>query len=47
VKLAYYAKNIKNQIDTGLLIPSTQIGVFTSVNLQRGHVIGTELSVRN
>src|SRR5207248_3425776 len=44
VKLAYFYKQIRDQIDTGLLIPTTQIGVFSSVNLQRGKVSGTELS---
>ena len=38
VKLAYFYKQIRDQIDTGLLIPTTQIGVFSSVNLQRGKV---------
>ncbi len=44
VKLAAYYKEIQNQIDTGLLVPGTQIGVFTSVNFNEGHVRGTELS---
>jgi outer membrane receptor protein involved in Fe transport len=43
-KVAYYDKAIKNQVDTGLLIPSTQLGIFTSVNLERDHVRGLELS---
>ena len=44
VKLAYYYKNMRNQIDTNLLIPGTQIGVFTSVNFEKGSAHGTELS---
>jgi len=44
VKLAYYYKNMTNQIDTNLLIPGTQIGVFTSVNFEKGSAHGTELS---
>ena len=43
-KLAFYQKSNRRQIDTGLLLPSTQIGVFTSVNLQRSTVRGTEFS---
>jgi len=43
-KLAYYYKNMRNQIDTNLLIPGTQIGVFTSVNFARGSAHGAELS---
>ena len=43
-KLAYYAKNIRNQIDTGLLVPNTQIGVYSSVNFTDGDVHGVELS---
>jgi outer membrane receptor protein involved in Fe transport len=44
VKLAYFYKQMRDQIDTGLLIPSTQIGAFTSINFQRGRVYGSELS---
>lgn len=44
LKASYYYKDIQNQIDTGLLIPSTQLGVFTSVNLDRAHIQGVELS---
>ena len=44
IKLAYYYKNMTNQIDTNLLIPGTQIGVFTSVNFEKGSAHGTELS---
>ena len=43
-KLAWYYKDIRDQVDTGLLIPSTQLGVFTSVNLDRAAVHGTEFS---
>ena len=44
VKIAYYYKNMTNQIDTNLLIPGTQIGVFTSVNFQHGSAHGVDLS---
>jgi len=44
VKAAYYYKDIRNQIDTGLLIPGTQIGVQTSVQFDKGSVRGLELS---
>ncbi len=43
-KVAYYAKNMRNQIDTGLLIPNTQIGAYTAVNFTDGNVHGIELS---
>ncbi|CCW36278.1 hypothetical protein CTKA_01612 [Chthonomonas calidirosea] len=44
VKLAYYIKDIRNQVDTGLLIPGSQIGLFSSVNFQIGGVHGVEFS---
>jgi outer membrane receptor protein involved in Fe transport len=43
-KVSFYEKFIKNQVDTGLLIPSTQLGLFTSVNFDRDHVHGAEVS---
>lgn len=43
-KAAYYYKNIRNQVDTGLLIPGSQIGLYSAVNLQYGGVHGIELS---
>ena len=43
-KIAYYYKEIKNQVDTGLLIPGSQIGLYSAVNFQYGAVHGTELS---
>ncbi len=43
-KIAYYYKDIKDQIDTGLLIPGTQIGIYSSVNFSKGGVHGLELS---
>ncbi|MCW3100569.1 MAG: hypothetical protein JWL77_6187 [Chthonomonadaceae bacterium] len=43
-KIAYYVKDIRNQIDTGLLIPFTQIGVFSTLNFTDGNVHGLELS---
>ncbi len=42
VSLAYYVKQIHNQVDTGLLIPGSQIGLYSSVNLQYGGVHGIE-----
>jgi outer membrane receptor protein involved in Fe transport len=44
VTLAYYYKDIRNQVDTGLLIPGSQIGLYSAVNLERGGVHGVELS---
>ena len=43
-KVSYYVKDIKDQVDTGLLIPSTQLGLYTSVNLDEAAVHGLELS---
>ena len=44
LKIAYFYKEMQNQIDTGLLVPFTQIGVYSSVNFQRGHARGLEIS---
>lgn len=44
VTLAYYYKDIRNQVDTGLLIPGSQIGLYSAVNLQFGGVHGVEFS---
>jgi outer membrane receptor protein involved in Fe transport len=44
VKVAYYVKDIRNQIDTGLLIPGSQIGLYSALNLQYGGVHGIEFS---
>jgi len=43
-KVAYYVKHIRDQVDTGLLIPSTQMGLYTSVNLDSDTVHGFEFS---
>ena len=43
-KIAYYYKEINNQVDTGLLIPGSQIGLYSAVNLQYGGVHGIETS---
>ena len=43
-KLAYYVKQIKDQTDTGLFIPGSQIGLYSSVSLSRGAVHGIEAS---
>ena len=42
--LAYYYKQIQNQVDTGLLIPGSEIGLFSAVNFQHGGVHGIEFS---
>ena len=43
-KIAYYYKQIHDQVDTGLLIPGSQIGLFSAVNFQYGGVHGLEVS---
>lgn len=40
--LAYYYKQAKNQVDVGLLIPGSNIGLFSGVNLERGGIHGVE-----
>jgi outer membrane receptor protein involved in Fe transport len=42
--LAYYYKDIRNQVDVGLLIPGSEIGLYSAVNFQRGAVHGIEFS---
>ena len=44
VSLAYYYKDIRNQVDTGLLIPGSQIGLYSAVNFQIGAVHGIEFA---
>jgi outer membrane receptor protein involved in Fe transport len=44
VRAAYYYKNCRNQVDTGLLIPGSEIGIYSAVNFQYGGIHGTELS---
>jgi outer membrane receptor protein involved in Fe transport len=44
VSLAYYIKQIRNQVDTGLFIPGSQIGIYSAVNLQYGGVHGIEFA---
>lgn len=44
ISLAYYYKQIKNQFDTGLLIPGSQIGIYSTVSLERAGVHGVEFS---
>ena len=41
-KVAYYVKQIKDQTDTGLFIPGSQIGLYSSVSLAKGGVHGIE-----
>lgn len=43
-KIAYYYKQIKNQVDVGLLVPGSQIGLYSGVNFQKGGVHGLEVS---
>ncbi len=43
-KLSYYTKLDKNQIDVGILIPYTQVGAYSAVNFQEGHIKGLEFS---
>jgi len=42
--LAYYYKKMHNQVDTGLLIPGVENGVYSAVNFQEGAVHGIEVS---
>jgi len=42
--VAYYYKQIRNQIDIALLIPGSQIGMYSAVSLERGGVHGVEIS---
>ncbi len=44
VKVAYYYKQIRNQLDIALLVPGSQIGIYRAVNLGRANVRGLELS---
>lgn len=44
ITVAYYAKQIKNQVDVALLIPGSQIGLYSAVNFQRAGVHGIEFS---
>lgn len=44
VNLAYYYKQIADQVDTGLLIPGSEIGLYSAVNFQHGGVHGIEFS---
>lgn len=44
VKLAGYRKWNRNQLDTAILVEGTQIGAFTTINIERSMVAGVELS---
>lgn len=44
LSLAYYIKDIRNQVDTGLLIPGSQIGIYSAINFQFGGVHGIEFA---
>ena len=43
-KLAYYVKQMHNQVDTGLLVPGSEIGLYSAVNFQIGAVHGIEFA---
>ena len=44
LKVAYYYKNDHNQNDTGILIPYTQIGAYTTLQYTSATIRGTEVS---
>lgn len=44
VKFSYYYKNARNEFDTGLLIPYTQFGAYTTLQYTSQGVHGYELS---
>ncbi|HLK13443.1 MAG TPA: TonB-dependent receptor, partial [Fimbriimonadaceae bacterium] len=44
VSAAYYYKDIRNQVDTGLLVPGVDVGLYSAVNFQVGAVHGLEFS---
>lgn len=44
VKVSYYYKNARNEFDTGLLIPYTQFGAYTTLQYTSQGVHGFELS---
>lgn len=44
VKVSGYYKEIRDQLDTGLLVPGTQIGAFVTDNIPKDYVRGLELA---
>ena len=44
IKVRYYLKEITNQLDTGLLVPGTQIGAFVTDSIPKDYVRGFEVS---
>ena len=44
LRVAYYIKQMHNQVDTGLLIPGSMIGLYSAVNFQYGAVHGLEFA---
>jgi hypothetical protein len=44
VKVRYYLKEITDQLDTGLLVPGTQIGAFVTDSIPKDYVRGFEVS---
>lgn len=43
-RVAYYNKDIRNFLDTGLLLEGTQVGAFTTISLDRARVAGVEFT---
>jgi TonB dependent receptor/Carboxypeptidase regulatory-like domain len=44
LKIRYYLKEINHQLDTGLLVPGTQIGAFVTDSIPHDYVRGFEVS---
>ena len=44
IDIAYYVKQIHNQVDTGLLVPGSWIGLYSAVNFEIGAVHGIEFA---
>jgi outer membrane receptor protein involved in Fe transport len=43
-KVRYYLKQIRDQLDTGLLAPGTQVGIYVTDNIPKDYVRGFEIS---
>jgi outer membrane receptor protein involved in Fe transport len=43
-EIAYYIKDIRNQVDTGLLVPGVENGIYSAVNFQIGGIHGIEFT---
>jgi len=44
IDIAYYVKQMHNQVDTGLLVPGSWIGLYSAVNFEIGAVHGIEFA---